>query len=52
MVTMMLTVPNMFDEMWIHVLRKIKDILAELPIPVDVQLLQGRIFLYAGSEKG
>lgn len=52
-VTIMLTVPNMFDEIWIPVVRKIKDTLREFPfcnILVDVQLLQGRTFLYAGSQ--
>lgn len=50
MVTIMITVPNMLDKMWIPVIKKIKDILAEFPIPVDVQLLQGRTFLYTVSQ--
>lgn len=51
--TIMLTVRNMFDEMWIPVVRGINDILREHPycnVSIDVQLLQGRTFLYAGSQ--
>lgn len=50
MVTIMITVPNMLDKRWIPIIKKIKDILAEFPISVDVQLLQGRTFLYTGSQ--
>lgn len=52
-VTIMLTVANMFDKIWIPVVRKIKDILEESPfcnVPTDVQLLQGRTSLYAGTQ--
>lgn len=51
--TIMLTVRNMFDEMWIPVGRGINDILGEYPycnVSIDMQLLQGRTFLYAGSQ--
>ena len=52
-VTVMLTVRNMFDEIWIPVVRGINDILGEYPycnVSIDVQLLQGRTGLYAGSQ--
>lgn len=49
-VTIMITVPNMLDKRWIPIIKKIKDILLEFPISVDVQLLQGRTFLYTGSQ--
>ncbi|MCJ1344585.1 hypothetical protein MMC31_002788 [Peltigera leucophlebia] len=46
-VTIMLTVANMFDTIWIPVVRNIKDILEESPfcnVPTDVQLLHTNLF--------
>lgn len=35
----MITVLNILDDRWIPIIKKIKDILAEFPISVDMQFL-------------